>query len=94
MAKPIKLDTETIDYFADHVQVLKASEVDGTIVCQTSATSMSYFSPSGKARLATKRSYGVYAFRKDDREQIAYMGASTKTDANREFSRMCKDIAG
>ena len=46
--------------FAEKVAVLKVSEFSDGIIALIRTVEMSYFSPSGKARLGTTKRYSIY----------------------------------
>lgn len=86
-----KVDIETVEHFAGHVRVLKACRVAGLLVCQTLTVEMSYFAPSGRARLGTKRNYYLYVL-DGEGATVGFSRASNKRDLNLEYKRTLQDI--
>lgn len=68
--------------------VLKALDLpDNIAIVAIKSVSMSYFSPSGRARLGVKNSYAVYIIDLDSKQTLERCGCKTKAETNKVFTQ-------
>ncbi len=71
--------------------VLKAKELATQNIILIQSVKMSYFTPSGKARLGTKTSYCVYIQCKNNGTKGGWFHLTRKADANKYFKQAIKE---
>lgn len=78
--------------FNDTVIVLKAKDIGSKSVILIKSVSMSYFTPKGKARLATKKEYCIYVGAgSDSRFKERFTNKSDATKAFRSWVEIIKN---